>query len=257
MALRLRSRKKAARPTPDAMTLVEHIAELRRRLIISVGVLVVTATVGWVIYPQIFNFLKDPYCHVAGAKNCSLYVNGPLVGLTLRIKIATYGGLFMASPVILWEIWRFITPGLKKNERRYAVAFVTASVSLFAAGAVLAYFTFPHALQFLGKIGGPSLKQIYSPDNYVGLILALMAVFGLTFEFPVILVSLELVGILQPAKLAAWRRWAIVILVAFAAIITPSGDPFSMLALAIPLYLFYEISIIIGKILLRRRTPAV
>ena len=257
MALRLRSRKKAARPTPDAMTLVEHIAELRRRLIISVAVLVVTATVGWVIYPQIFDFLKDPYCHVAGPKNCALYVNGPLVGLTLRIKIATYGGLFMASPVILWEIWRFITPGLRKNERRYAVAFVTASVSLFAAGAVLAYFTFPHALQFLGKIGGPSLRQIYSPDNYVGLILALMAVFGLTFEFPVILVSLELVGILQPAKLASWRRWAIVVLVAFAAIITPSGDPFSMLALAIPLYLFYEVSILIGKVLLRRRTPSV
>ena len=239
------------------MTLVEHIGELRRRLIISVAVLVVTATVGFVIYPQIFNFLKDPYCHVAGARNCSLYVNGPLVGLTLRIKIATYGGLFMASPVILWEIWRFITPGLRKNERRYAVAFVTASVTLFAAGAVLAYYTFPHALQFLGKIGGPSLKQIYSPENYIGLILALMAVFGLTFEFPVILVSLELVGILQPAKLASWRRWAIVVLVAFAAIITPSGDPFSMMALAIPLYLFYELSIIIGKVLLRRRTPTV
>jgi sec-independent protein translocase protein TatC len=257
MALRLRWRKKAPRPTPDAMTLVEHIGELRRRLIISVAVLVVTATVGFVIYPQIFDFLKNPYCHVAGAKHCALYVNGPLVGLTLRIKIASYGGLFMASPVILWEIWRFITPGLRKNERRYAVAFVTASVTLFAAGAVLAYYTFPHALQFLGKIGGPSLRQIYSPENYIGLILALMAVFGLTFEFPVILVSLELVGILKPAKLASWRRWAIVVIVAFAAIITPSGDPFSMMALAVPLYFFYEVSIIIGKVLLRRRTPSV
>jgi sec-independent protein translocase protein TatC len=255
MALRLRLRRKAPRPTPDAMTLVEHIGELRRRLIVSVTVLVITATVGWVIYPQILSFLKSPYCHVAGAKNCALYVTGPLVGLTLRIKIATYGGLFMASPVILWEIWRFITPGLRRNEKRYAVAFVSASVTLFAAGAVLAYFTFPHALKFLGSIGGPSLRQIYTPDNYVGLILALMAVFGLTFEFPVILVSLELVGVLQPAKLASWRRWAIVVLVAFAAIITPSGDPFSMLALAVPLYLFYEVSIIIGKVLLRRRTP--
>ncbi|HEY5250095.1 MAG TPA: twin-arginine translocase subunit TatC [Acidimicrobiales bacterium] len=257
MALRIPFRPKAPRPTPDAMTLVEHIGELRRRLIISVAVLVVTATVGFVVYPQILNFLKSPYCHVAGPKNCLLYANGPLVGLTLRIKIATYGGLFMASPVILWEVWRFITPGLRRNERRYALAFVTASVTLFAAGAVLAYYTFPHALQFLGKIGGPSLKEIYSPENYIGLILALMAVFGLTFEFPVILVSLELVGILQPAKLASWRRWAIVVLVAFSAIITPSGDPFSMMALAIPLYLFYEISIVIGKVLLRRRTPAV
>jgi sec-independent protein translocase protein TatC len=158
--------------------------------------------------------------------------------------------------VILWEAWRFVTPGLRRNERRYAVAFVTASVTLFAAGAVLAYVIFPHALQFLGKIGGPSLRQIYSPSSYIGLILALMAVFGITFEFPVVLVSLELAGVLKPAKLASWRRWAIVLLTAFSAIITPSGDPFSMLALAIPLYIFYEVSIIIGRILLRRRTPA-
>jgi sec-independent protein translocase protein TatC len=238
------------------MTLVEHIAELRRRVIISVAVLVVTATVAFVIYPEIFNFLKEPYCRVAPRSQCALYVNGPLVGLTLRIQIATYGGLFFAAPVILWEAWRFVTPGLRRNERRYAVAFVTASVTLFAAGAVLAYFIFPHALQFLGKIGGPSLRQIYSPSNYIGLILALMAIFGLTFEFPVVLVSLELAGVLKPAKLASWRRWAIVGLTAFAAIITPSGDPFSMLALAVPLYIFYEVSILIGKIMLRRRTPA-
>jgi sec-independent protein translocase protein TatC len=178
------------------------------------------------------------------------------VGLTLRIQVATYGGLFLASPVMLWEAWRFVTPGLRRNEKRYAVSFVTASVALFAAGAVLAYYIFPRALSFLGKIGGPSLHQIYSPQNYLGLILALMAVFGITFEFPVVLVSLELAGVLKPAKLASWRRWAIVGLTAFAAIITPSGDPFSMLALAIPLYLFYEVSIIIGKVLLRRRTPS-
>jgi sec-independent protein translocase protein TatC len=238
------------------MTLVEHIAELRRRVIVSVAVLVVTATVAFVIYPQILNFLKEPYCRVTTASQCHLYANGPLVGLTLRVQIATYGGLFFAAPVILWEAWRFVTPGLRRNERRYAVAFVSASITLFVAGAVLAYFIFPHALQFLGKIGGPTLREIYSPSSYVGLILALMAIFGLTFEFPVVLVSLELAGVLKPAKLASWRRWAIVGLTAFAAIITPSGDPFSMLALAVPLYIFYEVSIIIGKVLLRRRTPA-
>ncbi len=256
MAPRLRLRRKAPRPTPDAMTLVEHIGELRRRLIISVVVLVITATVAFVLYPQIFSFLKEPYCKVAGPSQCHLYVNAPLAGLTLRIQIATYGGLFFASPVILWEAWRFVTPGLRRNERRYAVSFVTASITLFVAGAVLAYFIFPKALQFLGKIGGPSLRQIYSPSSYIGLILALMAIFGITFEFPVVLVSLELAGVLKPAKLASWRRWAIVLLTAFAAVITPSGDPFSMLALAIPLYIFYEVSIIIGRIMLRRRTPA-
>jgi sec-independent protein translocase protein TatC len=254
MAISFLRRHRPSRPTPDAMTLAEHIGELRRRLIISVVALVVTATVAWIFYPNILTFLKAPYCKVY--PHCPLYTNGPLVGLTLRIQVATYGGLFLASPVMLWEAWRFVTPGLRRNEKRYAVSFVTASVALFAAGAVLAYYIFPRALSFLGKIGGPSLHQIYSPQNYLGLILALMAVFGITFEFPVVLVSLELAGVLKPAKLASWRRWAIVGLTAFAAIITPSGDPFSMLALAIPLYLFYEVSIIIGKILLRRRTPA-
>jgi sec-independent protein translocase protein TatC len=126
---------------------------------------------------------------------------------------------------------------------------------LFAAGAALAVVSLPHALRFLGTVGGPTLHQIYDPNKYVALVTALMAVFGITFEFPVVLVALELAGVLTPAKLASWRRWAIVLIVTGAAIITPSGDPFSMLALAVPLYVFYEISIIIGRLLLRSARP--
>ncbi len=237
------------------MTLVEHLAELRRRLVVSVFAFTVFAIAAWVFYQRILSFLQSPYCRVAPHHNCQLYLTSPLGGLSLHIEIAGYGGLFLASPVILWELWRFITPGLRSNEKRYAIPFITASVTLFAAGAVLAYFTFPHALQFLQSIGGPSLKEIYDPGKYIGLILALMLVFGITFEFPVILVSLELAGVLQPAKLASWRRWAIVVIVVVAAVITPSGDPFSMLALAVPLYVFYEISIIIGRVF-KRTSPS-
>jgi sec-independent protein translocase protein TatC len=157
----------------------------------------------------------------------------------------------LASPVVLWELWRFITPGLNRNEKRYALPFVFSSMLLFSGGAVLAYVSFPHALRFLQNVGGPSLQQIYDPNKYLGLIVALMTVFGLTFEFPVILVSLEVAGVLSPQKLASWRRWAIVLIVVFAAVITPSGDPFSMMALAVPLYVFYEVSIGIGKFLRR------
>jgi len=240
-----------SRPDPDAMTLGEHLAELRRRLIVSVVAFAAGGTVAFIIYPHILHFLQSPYCKVAGPRRCSLYITSPLGGLALRLKLATYGGLFLASPVILWELWRFITPGLRRNEKRYAVPFILCSITLFAAGAVLAYYTFPHALRFLQSVGGSSLQEIYDPNNYVGLIVALMAVFGLTFEFPVILVSLELVGVLKPARLASWRRWAFVLIIVFAAVITPSGDPFSMLALALPLYFFYEASIVIGKILRR------
>jgi sec-independent protein translocase protein TatC len=253
MVARLRSpfRSRMDRPSPDAMTLSEHLAELRRRVVICVVALTVTATVAWIFYPQVLHFLQEPYCRVAGAGRCKLYLTSPLGGLALRIKIAAYGGMFLASPIVLWEIWRFITPGLHRNERRYALTFVGSSIVLFAAGAVLAYFTFPHALGFLDSIGGPNLRQIYDPNNYIGLIVALMVVFGLTFEFPVVLVSLELVGILNPRRLSSWRRWAIVLIVVFAAVITPSGDPFSMLALAVPLYVFYEVSIVLGKLLRR------
>jgi sec-independent protein translocase protein TatC len=169
----------------------------------------------------------------------------------LRVKIAAYGGLFLASPVLLWELWRFITPGLKKNEKKYAVPFIVASILLFALGCLVAYLTFPHALNFLDHIGGPSLTEIFDPNKYLGLILLMMTIFGLTFEFPVLLVSLELAGVLTPKQLSSWRRWAIVLIVVVAGVITPSSDPFSMMALAVPLYIFYELSIVVGKILNR------
>jgi len=233
------------------MTLGQHLAELRRRLLVSVFVFAVAATVAWFVYPHVLHFLQEPYCRVAGAHRCQLYVTDPLGGLLLRIKLSGYGGMFLASPVVLWEIWRFITPGLHRNEKRYALPFIFCSILLFSAGAVLAYVSFPHALRFLENVGGTSLQQIYDPNKYLSLIVALMTVFGLTFEFPVVLVSLQLAGVLRPQRLASWRRWAIVVIVVFAAVITPSGDPFSMMALAVPLYFFYEVSIVIGKLLRR------
>jgi sec-independent protein translocase protein TatC len=183
--------------------------------------------------------------------HCKFYITSPLDGLALRVKIAAYGGLFLASPVLLWEFWRFITPGLKPNEKRYAIPFVVASITLFALGCAVAYFTFPHALKWLDSIGGPSLNEIYDPINYLGLILLLMVVFGITFEFPVVLVSLEVAGVLSPKKLSSWRRWAIVGIVVVAGVVTPSSDPFSMMALAIPMYIFYELSIVVGKLIRR------
>ena len=238
---------RARRRAPDTMSVGAHLAELRRRLLVTTVAVAGTCIVSFVAYPQILHLLQAPYCHVT--RHCTLYVTGPLDGLSLRIHVATCAGLFLASPVILWQLWRFVTPGLRRHERRYAVPFVAASLVLFAAGAALALVSLPHALRFLGSVGGPSLQQIYDPNKYVGLVMALMTVFGLTFEFPVILIALELVGVVRPSTLAARRRWAIVAIVTGAAVITPSGDPFSMLALALPLYVFYEVSILLGRLL--------
>ncbi len=253
MAITLK-RRSEPKPSPDSMTLMEHLTELRTRVIVCVIAFLLAGTVAFLVYPWILTFLKNPYCQVAPRHQCAFYITSPLDGLALRVKIAAYGGLFMASPVLLWELWRFITPGLKRNEKKYAIPFIIASIALFALGAVVAYLIFPHALRFLGTIGGPSLRQIYDPTKYLGLIVLLMTVFGLTFEFPVLLVSLQLAGVLTPERLSAWRRWAIVLIVVVAGVVTPSSDPFSMLAMAVPLYIFYELSIVAGRIL-RRRAP--
>ncbi len=238
---------------PDAlgaMTLVEHLTELRTRLFIACLGIAVGAVVAFLLYERILDFLVDPYCEIRKG-DCKLFVQSPLDGLATRLKIAGYGGLMLASPVVLWELWRFITPGLHRREKRYAIPFIVASTCLFFLGVLLAYLTFPRALDFLIDIGGADLEQIFSPKEYVSFFLKIMLAFGLAFEFPVVLVSLEVAGVLTSKRLSSWRRPAVVIVVAAAALITPSQDPYSLFAMAIPMYLFYELSIIVGRILKR------
>lgn len=253
MALNLNVLSRKDKPSPDAMTLGEHLGELRRRLVVCVIAFALAALIATLFYEHILDFLLNPLCQVnhtsAGGGTCPLYVTSPLDGLSLRVKIAMFGGLTLSLPIILYEAWRFITPGLKARERRYAVPFVAAATVLFLAGCATAYVTLPHALGWLKSVGGPDLKEIYDPIPYLGLILLMMVLFGLTFEFPVVLVSLELAGIVTPARLLKSWRWAVIIIFVVAAVATPSSDPFSMLALAVPLTVFYFISIGIGKLL--------
>jgi sec-independent protein translocase protein TatC len=253
--------KRKSKPSPDNMTLGEHLGELRRRVIISVVAYLAAAIVCVFLYQPILDFLLRPLCNVVATSGphhsyivksgstCNLFVTSPLDGLSLRVKIALFGGLVLASPVILFQLWRFVTPGLKAAERKYAIPFVLSSFLLFLAGAATAYVVLPHALGWLHSVGGPNLQAIYDPIPYLGLILLMMTIFGLTFEFPVVLVSLELAHVVTPAQLLKWWRWAIIIIVVVAAVFTPSSDPFSMFALAIPLVSFYFISIGIGKLL--------
>lgn len=231
-----------------SMTLVEHLTELRTRLFISCLAIAIGAIVAFALYERILDFLVDPYCRIKEGE-CQLYVMSPLDGIATRLKVAGYGGLLMASPVVLWELWRFITPGLHKKEKRYAIPFVTGSTLLFFTGVGLAYLTFPKALEFLINIGGDNIQEIFSPKEYVSFFLKIMLAFGLAFEFPVVLVFLQMVGVLTPKQLAGFRRPALVIIVAAAAVLTPSQDPYSLFAMAIPMYIFYEVAILIGRIL--------
>jgi sec-independent protein translocase protein TatC len=234
------------------MTLMEHLTELRSRLIKSVLAIVFGTVIVWMLYPQIYDILVHPLCEVE-PDSCELYLRDPLEGFSIRLRVSGYGGIALAMPVILWQLWRFITPGLYPHEKKYAIPFVTSALALFILGASLAYFTLARALQFLIDIAGADVGIIFSPEPYIKLITYMMLAFGIGFEFPIVLVFMQLVGVLQPSTLVRYRRYALIGILVTVAVITPSGDPYSMLLLSVPMYLFYEISIVIGKLIVRRR----
>jgi sec-independent protein translocase protein TatC len=238
------------------MTLIEHLTELRSRIFKCLLAVAVGMTVAWFAYDAIFQFLVNPLCDTLDTEECRLIITDPLEGLATRLRVCAYAWIGLAMPVLLWQVWRFVTPGLYPKERRWAVPFVISALTLFILGAGLAYWTLPKALDFLIAIGGEDLEPFFTPQNYIRLITYMMLAFGIGFEFPILLVFLQLAGILPTDKLRAWRRYAAVAIVVIVAVITPSGDPISLAALSIPMYLFYEISIVIGRISARRRARA-
>jgi sec-independent protein translocase protein TatC len=244
-------RKKESNPE-GRMTVFEHLGELRRRLMISIVAVVVAGTVVFIFAPQIISWLIQFYNDSAPKGTPDKFIfTGPLDAFATRLKIATYGGIVVALPIWLWQLWRFITPGLTRNEKKYAVPFILSSIVLFVMGGIVALLTLEPALKFLLNIGGSDLQPLLTADKYISLVSLMILAFGLSFEFPVILVFLLIARVLTTAQLRHWRRYAAVIIVAFAAIITPSQDPYSLFALAIPMYIFYEASIIIGRFLKR------
>ncbi len=252
---------KGAERDAGNMGLSEHLAELRTRLLICVGTIVVAMIPAWFLYPWITDVLNQPYCdavrNVEPEATCKFLETNLLEPFTLRLRIAGYGALFLAMPVILWQLWRFVAPGLYKRERRYALAFTLTSLALFALGSVVAYYTLTKAVEFLVTLGGPDVEIRSGIGNFVKFSMFMMLAFGVGFQFPVLVVALQLVGVVTPQRLASWRRQVIVVIVVVAAGITPSGDPISMLALAVPMYLFFEIALLIGRVALWRRNRSV
>jgi sec-independent protein translocase protein TatC len=244
------------------MTVVEHLTELRTRLIRSFIAIALGAVICWFAYDWILDFLLEPYCQslppdqraqtdVFGA-GCKLYVRDPLEPFSVRLTVAGYGGLALAMPVVLWQMWRFIAPGLYVHEKKYAVPFVVGGVMLFALGAGLAYWSIPRALQFLADIGGEELIALFSPQEYLGFVIKMIIAFGIGFEFPIVLIFLQIIGILDNRTLRKYRSYAVVGIVILVAVITPSGDPFTLMVLSVPMYLFYEFSILFGIVRNRR-----
>jgi sec-independent protein translocase protein TatC len=255
-------RRRSDEQRTGTMTLLDHLEELRHRLVIVVIALAVGSVPGWFLYEPIKSLLEEPYCAFLAENptfnpfegKCDLYFSGVIDGFTIKLRIVLYLGLVIALPVVLYQLWMFIMPGLTSKERRYAIPFIGSSLVLFAAGAVFAYLALPRGLDFLLGFAGEGVVPILYFDRYVSFVVLVILAFGLSFLLPVLLVFLQLVGVLTPQTLSKWRRWAILAIVVFAAAITPTGDPMTLGALAIPMYLFYEAAIIIGRIMRRGRT---
>jgi sec-independent protein translocase protein TatC len=234
------------------MTIWEHLAELRSR-IFKVAIAVGVGTVlGWFLFPYLLEFLLVPFKEIQ--PDAQVIATEPLQAFTLRLQMSVYIGIGVAMPVILWQLWRFITPALYPHEKKYAIPFIGSALILFAMGAALAYLILNPTLDFLVNIGGSDIAPLYTASSYITLIVWMMLAFGVGFEFPVVIVALELLGVVTPRRLLGWWRMALVIITVVAAVITPSGDPISMTALAIPMALLYGVSIGVGALLLKLRS---
>lgn len=233
------------------MGVLEHLTELRIRIIRSLIAVLIGAIAGWVLYPEIISFILDPYCETLGT-DCTLRVDEPLEGINTRFMVSTYVGLALAVPVWLWQFWKFVSPGLHKGERRQGLFLVGGGIVLFVAGTMLAFLTLPRALDFLVTIGGTDLITEFRAKAYISFVIKMMLAFGLGFQLPVVLIILQRLGILSYVTLRRQWRYAVVIIVVVVAVLTPSGDPISLLALSVPMYLLYELSILYGWLRARR-----
>ncbi len=249
----------ASPPEPDGdgarMTLWEHLAELRRRVLYCAVAIVVTSIAGWFLYNPVLHFMTEPYrtffAHHKHLVTPDLVISSPTEGFTTRLKVSMYIGLALAAPVWLWQVWQFVTPGLKQNEKRYAVPFVLSSLALFSMGVVTAILVWPKALNWLISASGNGVAPLFTPAGYVSLYVLICLVFGGVFLYPIVVVFLMIARVVPSTKWRKWRRPAIVALCAVAAVVTPSNDPFTFLGMAVPMLLLYEISIIVGRLLKR------
>ncbi len=251
------------RANPEArMPLLEHLRELRNRVVKTAIALTAGSVIGWFVYPQVWSFIRAPYCKIPQPRGfgtlvlhqgCQLYVTGLWDPLFLRLQISIAVGIILSSPVWLYQVWAFIAPGLYQRERRWAYYFVGAAIPLFGIGATIAYFAMTKGLRFLLHLVPADTTALITINTYLSYAGAMLLIFGLAFELPLVFVLLNMAGVLTHARFRKWRRVIIFLVFAFAAIFTPSPDPISMLLLAVPCVVLVEASEIFAWANDRRR----
>jgi sec-independent protein translocase protein TatC len=265
--------KRTSKPetAKDEMSLTEHLAELRMRIIRAGLAVFLGALLVFAFYNTVLGWLLEPYERLCqgrfeagdlgycgssfdpGTGEVRLFSTDPIEGLATRLKIGFYGGIIIALPVLLWQLWRFIVPALHKHEKKHALGFVLSSTVLFLVGGAIAFSTLERSLEFLIGWAGDDVDPLFQVQSYIRLVTLMVVAFGVGFIIPVLLVFLQLIGMVQPQTLLKGWRYAIVGTVFVAAAITPSGDPISLMALSVPMVLLYFVAIFIGWLNLKRK----
>lgn len=242
------------KPKSAEMPFLDHLEELRWRIIWSLAALMAGLIVGFVIVAQfdVIGLLSRPIAPLLhGAKLVYTHPGDPF-GILMKAAFAI--GLVLASPVIIYQVWLFVSPALYSHEKRLAIPVIVGAVLLFVAGVSLAYFVvLPVTLRFLISLGGESLQSMISAAEYFGFAISMSLAFGVAFELPIVILALTALGIVTPEFLNRYRRHAVVLVIVVAAIVTPGTDLTSLFALSVPLYLLYELSIVLSGMLYRRR----
>ena len=245
-------------PAPAAggeMSLMEHLEELRGRMFKMALAYAIACGVAWFLYSPILAMLIHPLSKLPVADQIleggQLIYTAPTEAFIIRLKVTAFTGMVFALPVILFQLWRFVTPGLHAHEKKYALPFVFVSVILFAVGVAVAFLSLPKALEVLAGFAGTELVLLPRAADYLSFVLILIAAFGFSFEFPIILLGLTLVGVLSSRKLRDARKIAWVVILVLAAVITPTQDPITLMIMAVPLGLLYEGTVLTARLLKR------
>lgn len=250
-----------ASPEPEGdvrLSFLEHLRELRKRIGRAlVGVVIGMALVGYWV-ETLFHRLMQPVLNSLPEKQRALHYTSYIEPLMVYLKVALYGGIFVAVPWVLYQLWQFIAPGLYRKEKKVIVPFLVSGTALFYAGAAFCYFLImPAAFPAMAAIAGDaSLSPVLTMSEQLSLVLGMLLGFGVVFELPVVIAFLAMIGVVTAQTLSKYRRLAIVINTIIAAIITPTGDPLNLALMAVPMCIFYEIGIILARILGRRRAEA-
>jgi len=245
------------RQRSDAMTLMEHLRELRKRLVASLLAFLALSVIAFFFYDPILAVIRRPFCSLdpslLGPQGCDLVFVKVTGGFMFRLKVTAMAGMLAAAPIWLYQIWAFITPGLTAKEKKYALPFILSSITLFIGGSTLAYLSLPTGLRLLVTIGGEGLEALFGAEEYLNFVGLMLIGFGVLFELPLLLFFLGLTGVITVEQLRRQRKAAVVAIVALAAIVTPSQDPYTLLGLSVPLYLMYELTLVLLRVRERRR----